>query len=64
MLGSAGLLAETIRPTLTPRLFPVQDAPQPEQPAEQYATIRDVGGGRLFTYHKRNVKLLTIRTGS
>jgi putative oxidoreductase len=31
LLGSAGLLAETIRPTLTPRLFPVPEAPQPEQ---------------------------------
>jgi putative oxidoreductase len=33
VLGSVGLLAETVRPTLTPRLFPVQDAPQPAQPA-------------------------------
>ena len=39
VLGSAGLLAETIRPTLTPRLFPVPEARQAEQapPAEQPA---------------------------
>jgi putative oxidoreductase len=35
VLGSVGLLAETVRPTLTPRLFPVQEAPQPAQPPEQ-----------------------------
>jgi hypothetical protein len=35
VLGSGGLLAESVRPTLTPRLFPVQQAPQSEQPPEQ-----------------------------
>ena len=35
VLGSVGVLAETVRPTLTPRLFPVQAAPHPAQPPEQ-----------------------------
>ena len=35
VLGSVGLLAETVRPTLTPRLFSVQEASQAEQPVEQ-----------------------------
>jgi putative oxidoreductase len=35
LLGSAGLLAETVRPTLTPQLFPVDDAAQIEQSSEQ-----------------------------
>ena len=34
VLGSVGLLVETVRPTLTPRLFPVQEAPQPAQTPE------------------------------
>jgi putative oxidoreductase len=36
LLGSVGLLAETVRPTLTPRLFPAQDAPQAEQVSGQH----------------------------
>jgi putative oxidoreductase len=31
LLGSVGLLAETIRPTLTPRLFPADNVPPSEQ---------------------------------
>ena len=34
VLGRAGLLAETVRPTLTPRLFPVPAAAQAEQAQE------------------------------
>jgi putative oxidoreductase len=37
VLGSVGLLAETVRPTLTPRLFPVPEAPQPVQEVPQPA---------------------------
>ena len=35
VLGSVGLLAETVRPTLTSQLFPVQEVPQAAQPAAQ-----------------------------
>jgi hypothetical protein len=35
LLGSAGLLAETIRPTLTPRLVGTSAAPQPDRTSEQ-----------------------------
>jgi hypothetical protein len=35
LLGSGGLLAETIRPTLTPRLVGTSAAPQPDRTSEQ-----------------------------
>ncbi|MBJ7596799.1 DoxX family protein [Candidatus Nephthysia bennettiae] len=35
VLGTVALLAETVRPTLTPRLFPAPEAPEPVQPPEQ-----------------------------
>src|SRR5438132_8616553 len=45
ILGSIGLLAETIRPTLTPRLFPVDGAPQASEQQESSAAPQSTSPG-------------------